>query len=165
MRYDCPIMLFRIADLSDLDDLVVLVIEFRDHLRRTHPETASLRESIRRLIETGDAEFLLSLDAHGRAVGYIQQRYRHSLWLSGPEACLEDLFVTPSSRRQGVAKGLVQFAIQRAGEVGCRSIKLDTSEMNYSALRLYEGLGFSSGSTLYASSRQLTLEKVLDAVT
>ena len=128
----------RIAKLSDLDDLLELVIGFRDHLQRSVPDDSRLRESLERLITIGDSEFFLSVDDAGRGVGYIQQRYRYSLWLSGLEACLEDLFVTPSRRRQGVAKGLVQFAIRRAGEAGCRSIKLDTNESNQAAFRLYE---------------------------
>lgn len=151
----------RIARLSDLEDLLGLVVAFRDHLQRIHPDKTMLREGLRHLVSTSDSEFFLTLDDAGRGVGFIQQRYRYSLWLGSLEACLEDLFVVPSSRRQGVAKSLVAFAIQRANEKGCRSIKLDTNELNLAAVKLYEGLGFSSGSTRYSDSRQLTFEKVL----
>ena len=139
------IMLVRIAKLSDLDDLHELVVGFRDHLQRTHPDDASLRKNLGRLVESGDAEFFLTFDEEGSPAGYIQQRYRYSIWLSALEACLEDLFVTPSRRRQGVANGLVQFAIQRASEIGCRSMKLDTNELNHAAISLYKGLDSHRG--------------------
>ena len=104
----------RIADLSDLNDLQRLVIGFRDQLRRSEPNDAALREGLRRMLTMAEAEFMLAIDGTRGAVGYIQQRYRYSLWLGDLEATLEDLFVDAASRRQGVATRLVQFAIARA---------------------------------------------------
>ena len=87
----------KIAELPDLDDLLGLAVEFRDHLQRSHPDDARLRDNLRRLISTSDAEFYLAVDEAGRGVGYIQQRYRYSLWLSGLEACLEDVKAVPQT--------------------------------------------------------------------
>jgi ribosomal protein S18 acetylase RimI-like enzyme len=151
-----------VADLSDLDDLQRLVAAFRDHLERSQPDDTALRENLRRLVTTGGAEFFLAIDDTRRGVGYVQQRYRFSLWLGGLEATLEDLFVSPASRRQGVATYLVQFAIERAKKRGCRAIKLDTNEGNHEAIRLYQRLGFLSGSTFFSESRQLSFEKILE---
>ena len=159
--YNCVLMKICVADLSHLDDLQRLVAEFRDLLQRSHPYDTALRENLQRLLTKGEAEFLLAVDDTRRAVGYIQQRYRYSLWLSGGEATLEDLYVSPASRRRGVATHLVQFAIERAKEKGCHTIKLDTNESNHDAIRLYRRLGFLSGSTRFSKSRQLWFEKSL----
>ena len=108
-----------------------------------------------------DTEFFIALGDTSMAVGYIQQRYRYSLWLSGLEATLEDLYVSSDSRRLGVGTQLVQFAIESAREKGCKVIKVDTNESNRSAMDLYFKLGFTSGSSRYSNSRQLLLERSL----
>ena len=113
------------------------------------------------MLINGDAEFFIAFDDTSMAVGYIQQRYRYSLWLSGLEATIEDLYVSPDWRRQGAGTQLVEFAIERARAKGCMAIKLDTNESNRSAIDLYVKLGFSSGSSRYSNSRQLLLEKSL----
>ena len=45
----------------------------------------------------GDAEFLVAVAENGAGAGFVQVRYRYSMWLSESEACLEDLFVAPGS--------------------------------------------------------------------
>ena len=151
----------RIADLTDLVDLQRLVSGFRAHLERSHPDDETLQENLKYLLVSGEAEFLIAIDDTGTSVGYAQQRYRYSLWLSGQEATLEDLFVSPEGRGQGVGDSLVQFAIARAKKMGCRAIKLDTNEGNQIAVHLYRRLGFSSGSSRFPESRQLSFEKIL----
>ena len=77
-----------VADLSHLDALQGLVAQFRDLLQRGHPYDSVLRQNLQRLFTKGEAEFLLAVDDTGRAVGYVQQRYRYSLWYSDMEATL-----------------------------------------------------------------------------
>ena len=155
-------MNIRMASLSDVDDLQRLVSCFREVLGRNNPNDETLGGSLKKLLIGGDAEFFLIADDTFRAVGYIQQRYQYSLWLSGLEATLEDLYVSPDRRRQGMGIHLMQFAIERAKEKGCRAIKLDTNESNRSAIDLYLKLGFTSGSSRYSDTRQLMFEKNLE---
>ena len=152
----------RVAGLTDLDDLLTLIASFRQVLGRNQPDDESLKKGLEGLLRSRDAEFLIVTDDKAGAVGYAQQRYRHSLWLNGLEATLEDLYVSPENRRQGVGTFLVQFAIDRAREKSCLAIKLDTNEGNRIALELYRKLGFSSESSRFAGSRQLSLERTLE---
>ena len=156
-------MNIRIANLSDTEDLQRLVAGFREVLGRRLPNDENVRGSLKKLLASGDAEFFLVVDDTSKAVGYIQQRYRYSLWLTGLEAILEDLYVSPDKRRQGMGTYLVQFAIESAIEKGCKVIKLDTNESNRTAIDLYRKLGFSSGSSRFSDSRQLLLEKDLES--
>ena len=151
----------RIANLSDLDDLLRLMVSFGQVLGRNQPDIESLRKGLKCLLGSGNAEFVIVTDDKAVAVGYVQQRYRYSLWLNGLEAALEDLFVSPANRRQGIGTRLVQFAIDRAREKGCRAIKLDTNERNDEAIQLYRKLGFSSGSSRFPGAQQLSMEKTL----
>ncbi len=128
---------------------------------RRLPDDKTLQRSLERLLRSDDAEFFIALDDSSKAVGYIQQRYRYSMWLSGLEATLEDLYVSPYRRRLGAGTKLVLFAVERARAKECKAIKVDTNESNRLAIDLYHKLGFSSGSSRYSNSRQLLLEKDL----
>ncbi len=74
-------MNIRVATLSDMDDVFRLVSSFREVLGRNHPDDGTLRENLKKLLISDDAEFFLTADDTPKAVGYIQQRYRYSLWL------------------------------------------------------------------------------------
>ncbi len=78
----------QLGDLGHLSGLIKLATLFRDELGRSKPSEEDLRESIRTLLLDGGAEFLVALDAAGDCVGFIQQRYRYSMWVSGLEACI-----------------------------------------------------------------------------
>ena len=89
----------------------------------------------------------------------IQLRYRYSVWTASDDCWLEDLWVREDARRVGLGAALVEEAIRRAAERGCRRIELDVSEANEHALALYEKLGFSSGKL--PGGRDLFLQKRL----
>lgn len=94
----------RIASTPDLESLVQLAGAFRDHLQQSSPSNAEFWDAIARLLQDPDTEFFLAQDAQGIALGYIQCRYRYSAWVAGYQAELEDVFVLPEVRRQGVGK-------------------------------------------------------------
>ncbi len=64
------------------------------------------------------------------------------MWKSA-DCWLEDLFVRESARRAGLGRALVEAAVARALERGCRRIELDVNEDNAAALGLYTGCGFT----------------------
>lgn len=55
---------------------------------------------------------------------------------------IHTLCIPPSQARKGLGRKMVQFALEKARELGCRVIRLDTSATNKPAARLYEGFGF-----------------------
>lgn len=151
----------RIASTADLESLVQLASAFRDHLQQSSPSNAEFQDAIARLLQDPDTEFFLAQAAQGNALGYSQCRYRYSAWVVGYQAELEDVFVLPVARRQGVGRQLVQFAIDRAIAKGCRSIGLNTNERNVGAIALYQQLGLQAERSLWQGGRQLWLEKIL----
>jgi ribosomal protein S18 acetylase RimI-like enzyme len=133
----------RIATGQDADAIATLAIAFRNHLERAHPTDAQFRASVTHLLAAGDAEFYLAV-AGRHAHGYVLQRFRFSMWAGGQEATLEDLFVAPGHRQQGVGKALIQFALERAKARDCVSACLDTNENNQASTRIYTRLGFNA---------------------
>ncbi len=154
-------LVIRMGDLGHLEGLVKSATSFRDELGRSKPSEEELRKSIRALLVDGGAEFFVALDDAGDFVGFIQQRYRYSIWVSGLEACIEDLYVMPKSRRRRVGSMLVEYAVARAQTKNCRSIAVDTNELNEPAILLDMGLSFSSGSSRFPGGKQLWFERPL----
>jgi ribosomal protein S18 acetylase RimI-like enzyme len=144
-----------VATKEHFEDLVAMVAAFRGVLKRTTPFDADIRESLEQLRGQENREFFVAQDEAGNSLGYIEQRYEYSLWLSGNEARLENIFVWPEYRRAGVASALIEFAIERAAARGCRGITLETNEMNTASVALYVKHGFSNGTSRYKDGKHL----------
>jgi ribosomal protein S18 acetylase RimI-like enzyme len=151
-----------IASAADLENLVLLVVAFRDHVGQSTPSAAEFRASIALLLREASTEFLLASTPTGAAVGYIQCRYRYSAWRLALEAELEDVFVVREVRRCGIGQRLVAFAIARTTAKGCHSLGLSTNERNTAAVTLYQHLGFIADDTRWQGGRYLWLQRTLD---
>lgn len=57
-------------------------------------------------------------------------------------AWLISMWVNPSARGMGVGSGLISQTIEWAKSEGCKVIKLDVADENFSAVKLYERMGF-----------------------
>lgn len=153
------LMQIRIATPKDECHIVALAVSFRNHLEREEPSEAKLTESVRTLLSSQDAEFFV-VSTELSIVGYTLQRYRHSMWTSGLEATIEDLFVNPVARKRGFGRNLIEFALARAIHLGCTSVCLDTNEFNVASTKIYTDLGFESFSKRW-NGRQVFFRKSL----
>jgi GNAT superfamily N-acetyltransferase len=135
------------AEPHEAETVARLLVGFRNHYGRDWPSDNAVLATVERLIELPDVDFLLGCpDADSPPAGVCQLRYRLSVWTASPDCWLEDLFVEDSARGRGLGAGLVEAALTRARERGCRRVELDTSEENDVALGLYHRFGFSEHS-------------------
>jgi len=148
------------ADLHDAETVAELLVEFRDHIGRDWPSDNAFHFGVERVLERGEAEFLLAAPDGGEAAAVCQLRFGFNLWRAGSECVLEDLYVRPGARRAGLGAALVQAALDRASERGCRWIELDTYEDNEPAIALYERFGFRFGRS--GGKRDVVLARSLD---
>jgi GNAT superfamily N-acetyltransferase len=134
-----------LADIGDAEIVARLMVGFRNHLGLDWPSDNAFLAGVERLLEDRDSEFLIG-SPHDDAPpgGVCQLRYRWGLWRAGFDCLLEDLYVTDVARGHGLGRALVDGAIARARERGCRRISLDTIETNAPARALYEAAGFSN---------------------
>jgi GNAT superfamily N-acetyltransferase len=133
------------AELHEAEVVAGLLVEFRDHYGRDWPSDNAFLATVERLMERLDAEFLIGApDDDSPPAGVCQVRYRLGVWYAAEDCWLEDLFVREGARRGGLGRALVESAIERAAERGCRRIELDVSDANPAAWALYESLGFSA---------------------
>lgn len=152
-------LVVRPATPHDTEAIAGMAIAFRNHLERDTPSDQCFHRSVAFLLAADDASFLIASEA-GRPLGYILLRYRYSMWADGVEATLEDLFVDPAARRNGVGRALVEDALRHATRRGCCSICLDTNEHNAASTRIYRQLGFNEVSRRW-NGRQLFFRRSL----
>src|SRR6202522_945543 len=67
--------------------------------------------------------------------------YNYSTWRARSAIHLEDLFVLPRFRGQGIGKALLARVAARAAEQGCVRLQWDVLEWNQTAIDFYQSLG------------------------
>jgi len=102
------------------------------------------RRFISERLGRGDSKIFLAIAGDGdeTPLGFVQLFPSFSsvsmrdLWI------LNDLFVAPEGRRQGVGRALMDRARQLAADSGAKGLILETEADNQAAKRLYEELGW-----------------------
>ncbi|NJN38202.1 MAG: GNAT family N-acetyltransferase [Acaryochloridaceae cyanobacterium CSU_3_4] len=152
----------RLATLMDLDRLLKMVVAFKEHLQIQGLSNRDINTSLEILLADPMCDFAIATPSAGTGCGYAQLRYFYSLWSTGLEAKLEDLFVYPEVRRQGLGSQLLTFMVGCAHQRQCRLIALNTNERNLAALNLYAQQGFRSQPSRWRGGHQLWLENLYD---
>ncbi|WP_338751373.1 GNAT family N-acetyltransferase [Bacillus sp. FJAT-52991] len=83
--------------------------------------------------------WLASID--GQAAGFVQMYPSFSSVAMKRMYILNDLFVMPEFRQQGVAQALMETCYTYCERHQARKIRLETANDNYSAQRLYKKMG------------------------
>jgi GNAT superfamily N-acetyltransferase len=86
-------------------------------------------------------ECLIAENEQGKAVGFALYFYNYSTWRGRQGIHLEDLFVLPEFRGQGIGKALLARVGARAAEQGCVRLQWDVLAWNQTAIDFYQSLG------------------------
>ena len=129
----------RIAGKPDFATITDLIVVFRYFMGSDSPNRAEVEVVVFELTEDRNTEFILIGEP---ACGFLQIRYRLSVWTGTDDAWVEDVFVDESRRGNGYGRLLMEAAIQSATRRGCGRVQLDVNQDNEAALKLYESLGF-----------------------
>jgi GNAT superfamily N-acetyltransferase len=82
----------------------------------------------------------LVAEVDGKVVGIAHYSFTYSSWAKAPHLYLEDLFVIPEHRGNGIAKALILALEEPAKVRGSEKIYWETHKDNKVARSLYEGL-------------------------
>ena len=77
------------------------------------------------------------MEIDGYVAGFAHCSFTNSTWLAKPDLYLEDLFVAPEYRRQGLGEFLIEGCAKFAEESGARRLYWQTQRSNESAQKLY----------------------------
>ena len=141
------------AQAKDAD----LIAPLFDAYRQFYQVASNLEASRQFIFErlTNDESVIFLAMEGERAIGFVQlyplfaSVALQSLWL------LNDLFVDPLMRKQGVGERLMKHAEKFAYETGSRGLFLRTATDNYAAQQLYEKCGWMRDDKFYRYDRIL----------
>ena len=108
------------------------------------PADYALAESfLRERFAHRDSVLFLAIDAQsGKGMGFVQLYPSFSSVAARRIWILNDLFVAPSARRQGVGRSLLDAARDFAAASGAKRLVLSTAVTNHEARALYEAYGY-----------------------
>lgn len=96
---------------------------------------------LRRLLDFPSAQFVLARRL-GHYCGFAALHWGFSTSKGLPILRVQDLFVSPEHRRQGVARTLLQYAAVLGRARGANRLQLETNTDNIAARSLYQSFGF-----------------------
>lgn len=139
-----PSVAVRSATTSDLDALVPLFDAYRQFYGQRSDLDMARRFLAERLARS-ESHVLLATkrtNATEAALGFAQLYPTYSSVQCRRTLVLNDLYVAPANRQQGLALALLDEARRLATLMGAASMSLQTAPSNHQARRLYERFGF-----------------------
>ena len=126
------------ADVPAIVDLIreLAAFEKLEHLMRATPQTLGPH-----LFGENPVAEALVAQADGKVVAFALFFTNFSTFLAQPGLYLEDLYVQPAWRGQGVGKALLQRLGAMAVERGCGRFEWSVLDWNDNAIRFYEKMG------------------------
>lgn len=113
------------------------------------PEEISERTFAEMCDAEGAIQGVLARNRTGRAVGFAHWVAHRSTWSATPYCYLEDLYVDPVARGDGVGRALVEHVVAWAREHGCTRVHWVTHTDNAKARALYDAVAHRSGMVEY----------------
>lgn len=83
---------------------------------------------------------LVAVNNAGIIVGYTIWFYSYPTWI-GKSLYMEDLYVQPEYRGEGLGSMLIKALIKHAKSKGCKKMHWQVSDWNNTAIDFYESLG------------------------
>ena len=133
--------MIRLATAADARTFGRLLHAFNTEFGEPTPDADVITDRAAPLIESGELTVLL---AGVGPDGFASLRFRPSLYTGALDAYLEELFVVPERRGQGLGRALLEASMEHARERGAAHIDLGTSETDVAARALYESAGFTN---------------------
>jgi len=131
----------RRADESDAAAVARLLHDFNSEYEDYTPGVTVLTERVGELLAEKAITVLLAGDP---PLGFALFRIRPSLWAKAGDAYLEELYVIPERRRQGIGRALLEASVETAREAGANHFELTTGETDTEARALYESHGLTN---------------------
>jgi ribosomal protein S18 acetylase RimI-like enzyme len=131
----------READVVDADAIGRLLHDFNTEYDEPTPGPSAVATRVRELLEAGEITVLL---VGAEPAGVAVLRFRPALWGEALASYLEELYVVPDRRGQGLGRALMEAVIELARREGATYMDLNTAEDDVAARGLYESLGFDN---------------------
>ena len=131
----------RPATPSDVEAIFSFCRLLAEYEKLSH-EMVGTKEDLHRSLFGDRAHVKVLIAEKGdAAVGSAIYFYNFSTFLMKPGIYLEDLFVLPDYRRQGIASALLKALAKQAVNEGCGRLEWSVLDWNESAITFYKRIG------------------------
>jgi ribosomal protein S18 acetylase RimI-like enzyme len=137
---------------------VPVIAELFDLYRQFYAQAADLHlslEFISNRFYNRESKIIVAEQANISLIGFCQLYPTFCSVEAKPIYVLYDLFITPSFRKNGVGRMLLESAEQKAIADGKSRMDLTTAKTNKAAQSVYESLGWVRDEIFFAYSRNL----------
>jgi len=112
------------------------------HIEDGHPLSVAGEAAVRHIVEGEPFARAWIVRSAGRTVGYVVITLGYSIEYGGRDGFIDDFYLVPEVRGQGLGRKLLDFALSQATQLGITTLHLEVESGNESANRLYRSVGF-----------------------
>lgn len=136
-------LILRSVTPADVPVLFSLIQALADYEKLAHAVTGNAEALQEDLFGTRPYVEAIIVEYAGQAVGFALFFNNYSTFLTQPGIYLEDLFVLPEYRRQGIGKVMLTYLANLAVERGCGRLEWSVLDWNEPAIAFYRRMGAS----------------------
>lgn len=134
-------LILRPAEPADVPVLFQLIQALAEYEKLSHAVTGTAEALKNHLFGKQPYAEAILVESGGQAVGFALFLHNYSTFLTKPGIYLEDLFVLPEYRRQGIGKALLTYLAQLAVERDCGRLEWSVLDWNEPAISFYRRMG------------------------
>ena len=131
----------RRASPADAPEVAQLLHDFNEEFETPTPGVPAIARRLEQLLGADDTVALLSGEP---AVGVALLTFRPNVWYEGPVVLLDELYVRPELRNDGLGTEMLLAALDLARQRGCGNFEINVDEVDRDARRFYERHGFAN---------------------
>ncbi len=132
-------MVVRQSNSDDAPLIARMLHEFNTEFSEPSPGVDVLTRRVAAFIESGAMTYLLGGEGPD---GFAQVSFRPSVWADEPVGYLEELYVVPGRRGEGIGRAIMNAVLGLARDRGAAGMEMVTGEDDTAARSLYESVGF-----------------------
>lgn len=136
-------LIVRPAEPADVPVLFSLIQALAEYEKLSHAVSGNADALKEHLFSSRPYAEAILAEYAGQAVGFALFFHNFSTFLTQPGIYLEDLFVLPEYRRQGIGKALLTNLANQAVSRGCRRLEWSVLDWNEPAIAFYRRMGAS----------------------
>lgn len=134
-------LIIRFVEPRDCAILFELVQGLAEYERLAHTVTGDAEKLHQHLFGSPKYIEAMLAEIDGKAVGFSMFFHNYSSYLTKPGIYLEDIYVIPEYRQQGIGKALLTKVAQIAVERDCGRLEWNVLDWNVSAQEFYYRMG------------------------
>jgi len=137
------LLVLRSATPADVPVLFRLIQALAEYEKLSHAVTGNSEALSEHLFGKHPYAEAVLAEYAGQPAGFALFFSNYSTFLTQPGIYLEDLFILPEYRRQGIGKAMLSYLAQLAVERGCGRLEWSVLDWNEPAIAFYRRMGAS----------------------